>query len=67
MNQNHALRGGDTTPESGPVSAEVQRAILQAIAGIDYGSVEIVIHDARVVQIEARTKRRFGGEVKPLR
>lgn len=49
------------------IPSDVQQEILRAIAGIEYGSVEVVIHDARVIQIEVRKKRRFGGEAKPLR
>lgn len=42
------------------VSAEVLRRLTEAIANIRYGSVEVLIHDARVVQIEAREKFRLG-------
>ncbi len=38
---------------------EVERRILQAVRSLDYGSVEITVHDARVVQIERREKLRF--------
>ena len=67
MSSTPTLRHEEKTAGHDRTPPEVQRAILQAIAGIDYGSVEIVIHDAKVVQIEARTKHRFGAEVKPLR
>lgn len=33
--------------------------ILRALEGIDYGSVEIVIHGSRVVQIERKEKLRL--------
>ncbi len=36
------------------------RSVLQAVRGTRYGSVEVVIHDGRVVQIERREKVRFG-------
>jgi hypothetical protein len=42
--------------------ADVQQEILRAIAGIQFGSVEVVIHDSRVVQIEAREKIRLQGD-----
>lgn len=42
------------------VPQDVQKEILRIISGIDYGSVEIVIHGRQVVQIEARQKKRFG-------
>lgn len=33
--------------------------ILQTVRGIRYGSVEIIVHDGRIVQIERREKLRF--------
>lgn len=54
--------GGDGVvrpAESG--DAEIERRILQAVRSLDYGSVEITVHDARVVQIERREKVRFDG------
>ena len=40
-------------------SPQVVRKILEVIATVQYGSVEIVIQDARVVQIERKEKFRF--------
>jgi len=40
-------------------SSELLLKIQRSLAGIDYGSVEIVIHDSRVVQIERNRKTRF--------
>ena len=40
------------------LSAEVEQEIFRAIARIDYGSIEVVIHDGKVVQIECREKIR---------
>jgi hypothetical protein len=37
---------------------EIEREIQRAIERIDYGSVEVVIHDGKVVQIECREKIR---------
>jgi hypothetical protein len=42
------------------LSALPGQEILRAIAGIQYGSVEITIHEGRVVQIECREKIRLG-------
>lgn len=39
----------------------IERAILLALNGIRYGSVEIIIHDSKVVQIERKEKTRFDG------
>jgi hypothetical protein len=47
------------TAGAGPLTEEAQRRILEAISAISYGSVEIVIHDSRIVQIERREKVRF--------
>ena len=33
--------------------------ILRALDGIHYGSVEIVVHDSRVVQLERKEKLRL--------
>ncbi len=40
-------------------SLQVVRKILEVIGTVRYGSVEIVIHDAHVVQIERKEKFRF--------
>lgn len=43
-----------------PYSNEaVERAVLLALKGIRFGSVEIIVHDSRVVQIERKEKTRF--------
>ena len=38
-----------------------QRAVLEAVQGLRFGSVEIVVHEGRVVQVETREKVRFDG------
>jgi hypothetical protein len=35
------------------------RQVIDAVRAIRYGSVEIVVHDGRVVQIESRVKVRL--------
>ncbi|MBI3950340.1 MAG: YezD family protein [Acidobacteria bacterium] len=45
-----------------PGSQDVEREILLAIRSIRYGSVEVIIHDSKVVQIERKEKVRFGKE-----
>ena len=42
-----------------------EQEILRAVASIDYGSVEVTIHDGRIVQIECREKIRLGGTEAP--
>ncbi len=39
--------------------AELVRRILRALAGVEYGSVEIIIQDSKVVQIERTQRSRF--------
>lgn len=46
---------------------DVTRQILAALAGLRYGSVEIVVHDGRIVQLERREKVRVASEVTPPR
>ena len=41
------------------LSPEIEREILRAIARIDFGSIEVVVHDGKVVQIECREKIRI--------
>ncbi|MBH0201132.1 MAG: YezD family protein [Nitrospira sp.] len=51
-------RGGQETTI--PYSDQtVEQAILFALKGIRYGSVEIIVHDSKVVQIERKEKTRF--------
>lgn len=40
------------------VSADIAQEVLRAVTSIDYGSVEILIHEGKVVQIECREKIR---------
>ena len=44
----------------------VEQAILLALKGIRFGSVEIIVHDSRVVQIERKEKTRFDRTSSPL-
>jgi hypothetical protein len=41
------------------------RSLLQAVAALRYGSVEVLVHDGRVVQIETREKVRFSEDRRP--
>jgi len=43
-------------PDSGD---EILQRIASAISGVRFGSVEVVIQDSRVVQIERKEKFRF--------
>ncbi len=50
-----------TPPESEnrPDEAEVVQRILRALAGLEFGSVEIVVQNSKVVQIERTQRSRF--------
>jgi hypothetical protein len=41
------------------LTTEIIDQITSVLQGIQFGSVEIVIHDGKVVQIERREKLRF--------
>lgn len=47
--------------ERGSLSA-IEEQILRAVTRIRYGSVEVTIHDSRIVQIEQKEKVRVGHE-----
>lgn len=49
----------------GETGMSLEQEILRAIASIEYGSVEVTIHDGRIVQIECREKIRLGGAEAP--
>ncbi|MGA3228460.1 MAG: DUF2292 domain-containing protein [Candidatus Binatus sp.] len=48
----------EVQPEPDP-GDEILRRIASAISGVRFGSVEVVIQDSRVVQIERKEKFRF--------
>ena len=43
----------------GLTSVPAEREILEAVRGIRFGSVEVVIHDSKVVQVIRTEKVRF--------
>ncbi len=45
--------------DSPVVDEDVLKEIKQALAQIRYGSLEISIHNGRIVQLERREKKRF--------
>ena len=38
---------------------QIEQDIREALKGIRFGSVEVIIHDSRVVQIERKEKLRY--------
>ncbi|MGH8594893.1 MAG: YezD family protein [Gammaproteobacteria bacterium] len=50
----------DILTESAGIDApDMVQQVLRALRGIRYGSIELVVHDGRVVQIERKEKLRF--------
>ncbi len=41
---------------------EGERAVLEALRGMAYGQVEVVVHSSRIVQITRSQKLRFDGD-----
>jgi hypothetical protein len=57
MSEIHRLRQSERgAGQGGP---DVAAEILRAVKEVRFGSVEIIIHDSRVVQVERREKVRF--------
>lgn len=50
--------GSDSNHHKLQRNAEIARQIMQMLESIRYGSVEIVIHDNKIVQIEKKEKLR---------
>lgn len=44
---------------------DIIRQILTALEGLRFGSIEIVVHNGRIVQLERREKVRMAAEVTP--
>jgi hypothetical protein len=49
-------------PASQPLTQALELVLLKALEGLRYGSVEIIIHDSKVVQIERKEKFRLPDE-----
>lgn len=52
-----ALNGGQDNPI--PLPPLLLQELVEALRTIRYGTIELVIHDGRVVQLERREKVRF--------
>ncbi len=57
LKQSAADKSAEIIPS--PDEAEIVRRILQALAGLEYGSVEIIVQGSKVVQIERTQRSRF--------
>ncbi|BBA37099.1 uncharacterized protein sS8_5177 [Methylocaldum marinum] len=45
--------------QDSPTSPAVAQKILEALQGLRFGAVEIIVHDGRIVQIERKDKLRL--------
>lgn len=54
-------KGAAASEESVAPLSLAEREIVRAVRAVRYGSIEIVIHESRVVQIEKREKVRVNG------
>lgn len=41
--------------------------IAKSLNGLEYGSVQIIVHEGRIVQIERTERKRFDGESKSIK
>ena len=48
----------ENTDTENKLPAMIAQEILRVVSSIEYGSVEVVVHDSKVVQIECREKIR---------
>lgn len=48
-----------TSEQSAERPSSTEAVILEAVRSLQYGSVEVTVHDSRVVQIECRKKIRL--------
>jgi hypothetical protein len=53
---------GDGAASELPLPAALTRELALALGSIRFGTIELVIHDGRVVQMERREKVRFEHE-----
>jgi hypothetical protein len=52
------------SPKDAPETAW-ERTVRHAVRALRYGSVEVQVHDGRVVQVETREKVRFADDRRP--
>ncbi len=62
MSENPDCHYEGRSPSAAESDPEIALEILRAVRDIHYGSVEIIVHDSKVVQIERKEKIRIGQE-----
>lgn len=53
---------GEPDPLASVAAPEVALEILGALQDIRFGSIEVLVHNGKVVQIERKEKLRFAGD-----
>jgi hypothetical protein len=56
-----------TSTEADRLEPKFASALAAALRGLQFGSIELIVHDSRVVQIERREKVRFAAPDDPQR
>jgi len=62
VREDHHMPDTDLVGNYEPRTEQELTRVVSALRGVRYGSVEITIHDSRIVQIERREKLRFERE-----
>lgn len=56
--------GSNQQPEAAGDDAELLRSVKALLQGLRFGSIEVTVHEGRIVQIERREKIRLPGQKK---
>ena len=67
VNATHRGRADFEALGSGQTPEELVEAILRAVRGLQYGTLEVVVHDFRIVRIERRERIRLDVEPEGVR
>ena len=57
--RSNAGRDDDATPTTPPALLEHEREVLEALRALQFGTLEITVHQSRIVQITRSEKVRF--------
>jgi hypothetical protein len=58
-NADRDARGDDATTTATPALLEHEREVLEALRALQFGTLEITVHQSRIVQITRSEKVRF--------
>jgi hypothetical protein len=56
------MKNSDQNNDAATPNAETLREILNALKDLRYGSLEIIVQDGKVVQLERKEKHRLKGD-----